>query len=315
MASIGEAAYDVEMVTVKYPTTLELLLQQKESRLRSYVDTMSIVGKAASPVNQIGVLVAQAPQPRFAPVTFNTPNYTRPWIFPVDKELVVPVDTFDLLRSIVDPTSGINQAVVAAFNRASDDLIINNAIGSFQTGPDLSNLATTTFDATNDLVADTFGSSASTGMTYPKLVEAWRILRHYQNDLGAETPCVVIGSQQEEDLKRQMEVINEDFSGDTGIVHRGNMEGYKVGGFHVVVTERLQTSASNTLRNCFAFVRSGLVFGLWRDTTTFVDHRPDLASRPWQLTAVATFGAVRTQNHKVIQINCKDSTGADPTAN
>ena len=313
MASTGEAAYEVELVTVKYPTVLELLLQQKMSKLRMYIESAQYVGKAASPINQIGVLEAKMPQPRYAPVVFDIPQYTRPWIFPNDRQLTVPLDTFDLLRSIVDPTSGINLATVAAFNRWFDDLIITAALGSWTSGPDASSYTTNTFDATNDLISDSFGASASTGMTYPKLVEAWRILRHYQNDMDAEMPCVAIGSKQEEDVKRQQEFISRDYS-ERNMVNTGTIDGEKIGGFHAVVTERLATSSSSTLRNCFAWVRTGLHLGLWRDVTVFIDHRTDLESRPWQLKAMATAGATRTQNHKVIQINCADTFGVDPTA-
>jgi hypothetical protein len=313
VASTGENPYEVELVTVKYPTVLELLLQQKMSKLRMYVESAQYVGKAASPINQIGVLEAKAPQPRYAPVVFDIPQYTRPWIFPNDRTVTVPIDTYDLLRSIVDPTSGISQATVAAFNRYFDDLIIAAALGSFVTGPDASNYTTNNFDSSNDVVAVDFGASAATGLTYPKLVEAWRILRHYQNDMDAEAPCTAIGSQQEEDAKRQQEFISDEYT-TTRQVDIGSIDGRKLGGFHAVVTERLATSSSSTVRNCFAWVRSGLHMGIWRDVTTFIDHRTDLESRPWQLKAMATAGATRTQNHKVIQINCKDSTGVDPTA-
>lgn len=314
MASTGENPYEVELVTIQYPTVLETLLQQKMSKLRMYIESKQYVGKAASPINQIGVLEAKAPQPRYAPVVFDIPQYTRPWIFPNDRTVTVPLDTFDMLRSIVDPTSGISDATAAAFNRFFDDLIISAALGSFSTGPDMSSLTTNTFDSTNDLVAVTFGASAATGMTYPKLVEAWRILRHYQNDMDAETPCVAIGSQQEEDAKRQQEWVNMDYTSGGSLVDQGNVEGRKLAGFHSIVTERLSTTVSSTVRNCFAWVRTGLHLGIWRDVTTFIDHRTDLESRPWQLKAMATAGATRTQNHKVIQINCADSTGADPTA-
>lgn len=313
MANVGENPFEVEMVTVQYPTVLELLLQQEMSKLRGYVESKQYVGKGAGVINQIGVLQAKQPQPRYSPLVFELPQYTRPWIFPTDHDLPVPVDNFDLLRTIVDPTSEINRAVVAAFNRWFDDLIITAALGPFSTGPDLTNLTSNAFDTTNDLVADTYGASASTGLTKPKLDEAWRILRHFQNDLSAEPPCIAIASQQEEDVKRQQEFISREYS-EGRVMGTGNVDGERIGGFMAVVSERLATSSSATLRNCFAWVRSGLHFGIWKDLTVHVDNRQDLTSRPWQLYAMATAGATRTQAHKVIQINCADTRGADPTA-
>ena len=161
------------------------------------------------------------------------------------------------------------------------------------------------------LVADTFGASASTGMTYPKMVEAWRVMRHAQVDLDAETPCLMISSQQESDLKKQQEIINKDYN-DNMVIENGRVP--RAAGFDLIVTERLNTSSSNSLRNCLAFVRSGLHLGIWRDMNIKIDNRVDLTSHPWQLYAMLSAGACRTQLFKVVQINCADTSGFDPTA-
>ena len=88
----------------------------------------------------------------------------------------------------------------------------------------------------------------------------------------------------------------------------------RVGGFDLIVSERLNTSSSNSLRNCLAFVRSGLHLGIWRDMNIKIDNRVDLTSHPWQLYAMLSAGATRTQLFKVVQINCADTSGFDPTA-
>ncbi len=316
MANTGNNPFETELLTTQFTTKLELLLQQKISKLRGYADSGAHVGKMASPVNQIGVLEYKQPQGRYSPLVSQQPQYTRRWVFPVDRDLPVLVDTFDELRSIVDPKGGISEAAAAAGNRFFDDLIVNAANGAASTGVDASNLSTENFNTTvstsgGALVADTFGASASTGMTYPKLVECWRVMRHQQVDIEAEAPCVIISSQQEADLKKQQEVISREYGGtmttDNGVINR-------IGGFHVIVLERLNTSSSNTLRNCLAFVKSGLYLGLWKDMQTRISERVDLTSHPWQLYSMISAGATRTQQFKVIQINCADTTGFDPTA-
>ena len=311
MANAAQNPFEVELLTTQYTTILELLLQQKVSKLRGYSASGAHVGKMASPVQQIGVLEFKAPSGRYSPIQFQLPNYTRRWVFPTDRDVGVPVDTFDELKTIVDPKGGINLAVVAAANRFFDDLIISAALGSASVGVDASSLSTETFDSTNALVADTFGASASTGMTYPKLVECWRIMRHFQVDLDAERPCVVMGSLQESDLKKQQEVISKEYN-DRPVIEDGRVT--SLAGFNVIVSERLNTSSSNSLRNCFAFVQSGLYLGLWKDMTISVDNRVDLASHPWQLYSMVSAGATRTQQYKIIQINAADTSGADPTA-
>lgn len=311
MANAPLNPFETELPTVQYTTMMELLLQQKTSKLRGRCASGAHVGKAASPIQQAGVLDFKAPAGRYSPVQFQLENYTRRWVFPTDRSCAVPVDTFDELKTIVDPKGAITEAVVAAANRFFDDLLIAAAIGSATTGVDPAGWSTETFDSTNALVADTFGASASTGLSYPKLVEAFRIMRHRQVDLDAERPLFVGGSQQESDLKKQQEVISKDYN-EKPVIESGKVE--SLAGFDLCWSERLNTSLSNTLRNCFAFVPSGLYLGIWRDMGVKIDNRLDLESQPWQLYAMLSAGATRTQQYKVIQINCADTTGFDPTA-
>jgi capsid protein len=312
----GANPFEVETLTTQYTSKLDMLLQQTVSKLRGLVDVGTYTGKAASPVNQIGVLEFKQPGSRYGPIVPQIPNFTRRWVFPNDRDIAVLVDQFDELRTIVDPKPGISEAVAAGGGRYFDDLIINAANGTASTGVDSSNFSTESFSSTVStsggyLVADTFAASASTGMTYPKLVEAWRVMRHAQVDLDAERPCLLISSQQESDLKKQQEVISKDYNTNM-VIESGRV--MNLAGFDLVVSERLNSSSSTTLRNCLAFVRSGLHLGLWKDMMVKIDNRVDLTSQPWQIYAMLSAGATRTQLFKVVQINCADTTGFDPTA-
>ena len=318
MASTGNNPYEVELLTTQYTTLLELLLQQKISKLRGRVETGTHVGKMASPVQQIGVLEFRQPAGRYSPITFQLPNYTRRWVFPNDRDVGVPVDTFDELRTIVDPKGAITQAVMAGANRFFDDLIIAAFFGSASTGVDSSSLTTESFaglgadTAAAALIASSFGAASSTGMTYPKIVEAMRILEHYQALADGEEVTLVIGSQQHADLKKQVELISRDYN-ETPVVQNGTVE--RVGGANIVTSERLSSSINGAnLRACPMFVKSGMYLGIWKDMTTRVDNRIDLVSQPWQLYSMISAGATRTQLQKVICINCADTTGSDPTA-
>lgn len=316
MANTGNNPFEIELLTTQFTTRLDLLLQQKLSKLRGTTDTGMHVGKAASPVQQIGVLEYTQPAGRYAPLVPRQPNYTRRWVFPNDRDLTVLVDTFDELRTIVDPKGGISEAAMAAANRYFDDLIINAANGAATTGVDASAFVTENFNNTvstsgGALVADTFGASGSTGMTYPKFVEAWRVYRHQQVDLEAERPVAVISSQQESDLKKQQEVISKEYGGSMSVE-----DGFitRLAGFEVIVSERLNSSSSTTLRNCLSWVRSGMHLGLWKDVNTNITLRQDLTSHPWQLYSMISAGATRLMQFKVLQINAADTSGFDPTA-
>ena len=319
---MATAPFETSMFTLEFNSTFEMLLQQKVSKLRGLVDSMACKGQAKVAVNQIGALQFKMPAGRYSPKQFQIAQFTRPWLTPNPRSLTVPVDEFDLLNSITDPKSAISQSAVAAANRVYDDTIISAAFGTTERGEDKSAFTAETFPSTAStttsssapyggfLVADTFGSGASVGMTTTKIREMRRVLQHYENDLDAESVTIAAGSQQESDLLSQVQVIDKSFSGGAAFESgRVNM----ALGTNFVWTERLQTSSSNSLRNCIGFVRSGLMLGVWKDVETKIDQRTDIESDPWQLYSMIQVGACRTQLGKVIQINCADTTGADIT--
>lgn len=318
MASIGNNPYEVELLSTQYSTTLELLLQQKTSKLRSAVNGGSHVGKMASPIQQVGILEFKQPGQRFSPLQFQLANFTRRWVFPNDRDLPTAVDQFDQLRSVIDPKGGLSQAVMAAAGRLFDDFIINAFFASASTGVDSSSLTTETFTGdgadttTGFVVASAFGAASSTGMSYPKIVEGYRILERYQALAGGEEVTLLIGSQQHADLKKQVEMINKEYN-EQAIVANGRVE--RIGGCNIIVTERLDYARNGAnIRVCPMFVKSGMYLGLWKDMTVQISQRTDLTGHPWQLYSMISAGATRTQLGKIVAINAADTTGADPTA-
>ena len=319
---MATAPFETSQFTLSFTTVMEMLLQQDVSRLRGLVDSRAYKGQEAAAVNQMGALQFKMPAGRYSPKQFQIAQFTRPWVVPQPRSLTVPVDEFDLLNSIVDPKGVIAQSAVAAGNRVYDDVIIAQAFGTTLRGPDKSSQTSETFPSTAStststsapyggfLVADTFGSGASVGMTPSKIREMRRVARHYQNNLDAESITIVAGSQQESDLLSQTMVIDKDFS--AGMTFEDGRVG-RIYGTNFAWSERLQTSSSNSLRNCIGFVRSGLHLGIWKDMDTRVDRRTDLESDPWQLYSMIQVGACRTQLGKVFQINCADTTGYDIT--
>lgn len=318
MASIGNNPFEVELLTTQYTTALELLLQQKTSKLRSAVATGNHVGKMASPIQQVGILEYKQPGQRFSPLQFQLANFTRRWVFPNDRDLPTAVDQFDQLRSIVDPKGGLNMAVMAAAGRLFDDFIINAFFATASTGVDSSSLTTETFTGdgadttTGFVIASAFGAASATGMTYPKIVEAYRILERNQALMDGEEVTLVLGSQQHADLKKQVEMINKEYN-EQAIVKDGRVE--RIGGCNIIVSERLDYARNGAnIRVCPVFVKSGMYLGLWKDMTVQISQRVDLTGHPWQLYSMVSAGATRTQLGKVIAVNCSDTTGTDPTA-
>lgn len=300
----------IPLYTTQYATNLELLLQQKGSKLRGRVREGFHVGKMASPVNQVGAISLKAPAGRFAPKGRTDSEFIRRWVFPQEGEIDQLIDSFDELQTIVDPKSAYTENAANAVGRAWDDAIIVGATGTAQTGQDASALSSESFNTGNFQIASTFGSSAASGLTVAKLIEAKRILRHYHNDLEMDQLTAVIGSNQEADLLNQVQVVSTEFN-DRPVLVDGQVKRFL--GFDVVHSERLPQTTVNTTRGVLIFVKSGVYLGIWKDMTNRVTIRNDLSGEPWDLYTQAMFGATRLQPGKVIQVLCADTSGADIT--
>lgn len=277
--------------------------------------TGSHVGKAASPVQYVAPIVAEAPSGRFSPLNRIDATFQRRWVFPSERETVQLIDSFDRLQTIVDPTSEYTRNASAAFGRAFDDIIIAAITGTSQTGTDTGALSSETFSQAgtaspsgSNSIADTFGNGSTTiGMTVEKLIEARRLFRKNHVDLEAEELTLVIGSQQEADLLKLVQVVSTEFN-DRPVLVDGRIQRFL--GWNIVVSERLNVATN--IRDCLAFVKSGMYLGIWQDMVNDVTVRKDLSSQPYQLYNKMMIGAARLEPGRVLKVQCgNDTSGAD----
>lgn len=312
---MAENAGLLDLYTTQFTTLIELKLQQMGSLLRGKVREGFHVGKMASPVNQIGAISLKAPAGRFAPLQRTDPDFTRRWVFPQDGELAQLIDSYDELKTIVDPKSEYSDNAAMAVGRAWDDCIIANAFATSQIGSDANGLSGEQFNASTTVgnvgfsVPIAFGASGSVGLTVAKLIETRRTFRHYHVDIERDPVTLIIGSTQEADLLKQVQVVSTEFN-DKPVLVDGRVARFL--GFDIVVSERLQFT-SGTSRNIIAFAKTGMYLGVWRDMTNIASQRNDLSGHPYQIYTATSFGATRTQPGKVVQIVCADTTGADIT--
>jgi hypothetical protein len=300
----------VPLYTTQFTTNLEMLLQQKGSRLRGKTKEGTHVGKMASPMNQIAPIQAKAPAGRFAPKQRTDSQFVRRWVFPQEVELDQLIDSFDELQTIVDPKSAYVENASNAIGRSWDDAILAATTGVAQVGQDAASLTQETFDTTKFRVAVNFGAGANVGLTVDKLIETKRIFRHYHNDLDSDPLTLVIGSQQEADLLRQQQIVSDEYN-DKPVLVDGVIKRFL--GFNIEVMERVPETTAGSVRGVLAFVQSGMYLGIWQDTTNRISQRNDLSGEPWDVYTKAMFGATRTQPGKVLQVLCADTTGGDIT--
>jgi Phage capsid protein len=277
-----------------FSTILNLKLQQRMSKLRGRVMEGFHVGKQASPIQYIGAIQMKAPTGRFAPIQRQDVDFTRRWVLPVDREAFQIIDNFDKLKILMDPTSQYSDVAAAAVAREWDDRIIGAAFATAQIGDTTGvGLTTETFSTTLYQIAATFGSSAGSGLTVAKMIEAKRNMRKSQVEVDTEPLTWVTNSQGESDLLNQVQVVSTEFSG----ADRPTLVEGKV-----------------THRQNIALVKSGAYLGVWKDTENSIDRRVDLSSLPYQLATLMSSGATRLEPGRLLQVLCADSsTAADVT--
>lgn len=279
----------------QYTTNVQLLLQQRGSKLREAVLGASYTGKAAKAVEQIGSVVAQKRTSRHADTPLiDTPHDAR-WVFPSDYEWADLIDDQDKLRMLIDPTSPYAVNGAYALGRSIDNLIIDAALGTSKTGEN--GTTNTTFDTSNQQIA-----VGSAGLTISKLREAKKILLSNEVDVDMDPLYIAVTAKQLDDLLGTTEVTSADYNTVKALV-QGSIDTFM--GFKFIHTELLGVDGSS-YRRVIAWAKSGMHLGIWNDINTKIDERSD-KSYATQVYCKGTFGATRVEEGKVVEILCSEA--------
>jgi hypothetical protein len=282
----------------QYTTNVQLLLQQKGSKLREAVTIGSYTGKAAKAVEQVGAVTAQKRVVRHGDTPLiSTPADAR-WVFPTDYEWADLIDDQDKLRMLIDPTSSYATNGAYALGRAMDDEIITAFFGDAKTGENGS--TTTSFSAGQQVAADV-GAASATGLNIAKLRAAKKILLANEVDVDNEQLFAVITAEQHDDLLNEAQAVSLDYNTRPVLVD-GRITAFM--GFNFIHCERLGVDGSS-YRRVPVFAKSGMHLGMWNDINTMISERADKGYAT-QVYVKGTFGACRTEEGKVVEIKCAE---------
>lgn len=287
---------------VQYANNIQLLLQQKGSKLRNLIMSGSYVGKQASPVDQIGAISAQKVTTRFGPMGRVDAPVDRRWVFPVDYDLPQLIDHFDKLRLLLDPSSSYVQNAMYAMGRAMDDEIIDAFFADAKTGE--TGATTTSFATSTQTVGVSTGGTTS-NLNVAKLRAAKKILMANEVDLDSDPLTCVITADEHDALLNEIQIISTDFNSRPVLVD-GKIQQFL--GINFVHCERLKTGtddAAGTSTMVPLFAKSGMHVGMWEDIRTDITQRKDLQGLPWQAYCYGTFGATRLEEKKIVRIWCR----------
>ena len=287
----------------QFSTNVALLVQQEGSVLEGAVLSGTHVGKQASPVDQVGSIVAQKVTTRFGAMPRIDAPTDRRWVFPVDYDLPQLLDTFDQVKMVVDPRSSYVTNAGYAMGRAKDAEIAGAFFGTSKTGE--TGGTSTTFPA-GQKVAITFGSSGNSGLSTKKLKEARRILLKNRVNLKRERLICVLTAKQHDELLDEVQVTSTDFNPQRDgmpVLTDGFINRFL--GIDFILYEDLPVDASSD-RQVPVFVQSALYLGRWIEIKTNISVRNDLQGEPWQVYCMASFGATRLEEKKIVQITCDE---------
>ena len=285
----------------QYASNVELLLQQKPSRLRGSVRSSSYTGKSAQPVQQIGsIALSDWVRESDTPI-INTPHDVR-WLEPTTKHGAQLIDKHDFLRTIADFRSPYAETGAAAANRAIDEIIIDAMFGSSKTGEDKG--TTVAWDTWVALSANTghkVDSSGTNGMTVAKLRQAKKALMIAEVDVDNDPLFVVLSAAQHDDLLGETLAASADYN-TTPVLVDGRIRSFM--GFNFIQTELLPTDGNGD-RRCSAFAQSGIALGVFGDVMGRVTERDDKSFATQVYTSV-TVGATRVEEKKMVEILCDE---------
>jgi hypothetical protein len=284
----------------QYTTNVQLLLQQKGSRLRGSVMEGAHTGEQAVPVDQIGKVTATKRTTRYPDLTPQDTPTDRRWVFPSDYDWNDLVDNADKLRMLIDPMSSYVQNGTYAMGRAMDDEIITAFFGTAKTGKAAG--TSTTFPAAQQ-ISVSFGAAAAVGLTIAKLREAKRLLLAAEVDIDNDPLYCVLTAKQHDNMLGEAQAISLDYN-DRPVLVQGKITSFM--GFNFLQCERLVTNGSG-YRRVPAYAKSGMHLGIWNDIRTDVSQRKSKAGLPWQVYVYGTFGATRLEEAKTVEIPCSEA--------
>ena len=273
----------------QYSANVQILMQQKESRVRSLVRVESgVVGKNAF-FDQLNATAAVNRTARHADTPLVSTPHLRRRVSLVDYDWADLVDNMDIKKVLTDPTSSYAVNARNAMNRAMDDELITAALASAYGGVDGS--TTYAFDSSYNVVA-----AASTGMTLAKLLSAKQILDG--NEVDDEDRFCLIGSKQLKDLLDTAEVKSSDYNTVKALA-AGQIDTFL--GFKFVRSERL--ALSSTTRKCIAGQKNSLLLAIGMDVVTDVGPRRD-KNMATQVYLGMSIGATRMDEDGIVEIDC-----------
>lgn len=283
----------------QYKANLQLLLQQKGSKLRPYVRVESQSAEFDF-YDRISQTEADEVTVRHGDTPLKSTPHDRRRVGLRDFDWADLIDRPDRIRLLVDPTGPYTTNALYALGRKMDDVIIQRATGSAWTGKTGS--TEVTFPASQQIAVDYVetGAAANSNLTIGKLRRAQAMFQSAEVDED-EARFIIVTHSQLHALLRTTEITSSDYNSVKALVE-GSIDTFL--GFKFVRCERLQKTGNN--RSVLAWTQGAMLLALGQDVMVDVGPRRDKRNAT-QIYVCGTWDAVRMEEERVIEILCDET--------
>lgn len=294
----------------QFSANVHTLAQQKGSKLRQYVRTEAMKGEAAF-FERIGLKTAQEKTSRHAQTTYTDTPHTRRRVTARDWFDADLVDKEDQLRLLIDPKSHYANAIASAIARQMDAEIVRAALDVAYT---VDGSTSSSMGTDNRICA--VASSALSNLNLLALRTAK--FKMDQDDVEDEGRHFAINASALMSLLSDSTITSADFNAVKALV-QGELNSFLGFQFHRCerITTQLSSFAANTTtgvydsggttstagKSCFAWQEQGILLGIWKDIMGRITEE-STKHFAWQVYASASFGGVRMEENRVVEVIC-----------
>jgi hypothetical protein len=264
------------------------LAEQKMSRFRDKVRFVRVANGDRAYIDQIGTVTAQPATTRHGDTPLTDTPHSRRQVTLTPYKHADLVDKADQIRTLNDPTNAYMVAFGRAFGRAIDDVVINAAFASANTGVDGSTAVT--FPAGNTLAAGGTGV-----LTINQLALANEILRENEHDPD-EGFYFACGARQMRDMLNDSTASSADYNS-MRLLMAGEVSTFL--GFTWVHTERLLSYGTDT--RCIAWAKNSLALAIGEEPNGRISERAD-KNYSTQVFMSMDIGATRMDETGVVDV-------------
>lgn len=300
----------------RFHDTLLLTYQQTQSIVRGLLDTAMIhydVSAAVDYHERLGNGIANDVVAPFAQTVIQNLNHSRRSCILQSSDATVAISDENTLRSMVNPTNGYTQTIIAMLNRRADKHVIDALIGTAATAAVTAGTGAITAGTQAMLAAHQIG--AATAMDLARIINANELLskKGVPND-GKRRFLYSPG--QLRDLMAITQASSSDFTKnqihDKGTINGLSWEGFTWYEIADVIADDASTILTRMLpvpsyRQCIAFHPSAVGLSIGKEIKTQLDAAPWLQSRPTQIRASMIMAAVRVWEGGVVEVRALEN--------